>query len=151
MILSVLAWLAVGQSFTCDAIALHDVDGPVHCRSGEKIRLQGIGATETDGSCRPGQPCIASDPMTQRRIMAQAVIRATIAHEDPGLYGQIWFARAVPLQCVATGMSHARVTAWCQRPDGADLSCAAIRAGIAARWARFDGDRRLVACALRGR
>jgi len=37
---------ATARPFTCDAIALHDVDGPIHCASGEKIRLQGIGATE---------------------------------------------------------------------------------------------------------
>lgn len=50
----------------CLAIALHDVDGPIHCRSGEKIRLQGIGALETDGTCRPGQPCVLGDPFAQR-------------------------------------------------------------------------------------
>ena len=148
MILLALALLA-GQPFACDAVALHDVDGPIHCRSGEKIRLQGIGATETDGSCRPGQPCIPGDPMAQRRTMATAVIGARIAREDGGLYGQLWFAAPVALRCVATGQSHARVTAWCRRADGADLSRGAIRAGVAARWARFDSARRLTGCAPR--
>jgi endonuclease YncB( thermonuclease family) len=134
MILLALALLA-GQSFACDAVALHDVDGPIHCRSGQKIRLQGIGATETDGSCRPSQPCIPGDPRAQRRAMATAVIGARIA--------------PVALRCVATGWSHARITAWCSRGDGFDLSCGAIRVGIAARWARFDSERRLVGCAPR--
>jgi endonuclease YncB( thermonuclease family) len=148
MILLALALLA-GQSFACDAVALHDVDGPIHCRSGQKIRLQGIGATETDGSCRPSQPCIPGDPRAQRRAMATAVIGARIAHEDEGRYGQLWFAAPVALRCVATGWSHARITAWCSRGDGFDLSCGAIRVGIAARWARFDSERRLVGCARR--
>ncbi len=38
----------------CLALALHDVDGPIRCKSGETIRLAGIGATELDGSIRPG-------------------------------------------------------------------------------------------------
>ena len=70
MILALLALATAGHAFTCEAVALHDVDGPIHCRSGEKVRLQGIGATETDGSCRPNQPCVAGDPMVQRRVMA---------------------------------------------------------------------------------
>lgn len=147
MIFTVLALAAAIRAFTCDAVALHDVDGPIHCRSGEKIRLQGIGATETDGRCRPNQPCVPGDPIVQRRVMATRVIGARIEREDAGRYGQAWFAQPVRLDCLATGTSHARVTAWCRRPDGADLSCGAIRAGIAARWPRYDHDRRLVACA----
>ena len=147
MILALLALAAAGRPFGCEAVALHDVDGPIHCRSGEKIRLQGIGATETDGSCRPGQPCVPGDPMIQRRVMAVRVLGASIAREDAGRFGQAWFARAVPLQCIATGKSHARVTAWCSRADGADLSCEAIRAGIAARWERYDRAGRLSSCA----
>ena len=147
MFIALLALVAAGRSFTCEAIALHDVDGPVHCRTGEKIRLQGIGATETDGSCRANQPCVPGDAMAQRRIMATRVIGATIRREDSGRYGQIWFAQPIRLDCVATGKSHARVTAWCSRSDGADLSCGAIRAGIAARWPRYDRDHRLEGCA----
>ena len=147
MLLAALVLVAAGQTFTCEAVALHDVDGPIHCRSGEKIRLQGIGATETDGSCRRGQPCVPGDPMVQRRVMATRVIGATIAQEDPGLYGQAWFATPVALVCRATGQSHGRVTAWCRRADGGDLSCGAIHAGVAARWERFDPDHRLDRCA----
>jgi endonuclease YncB( thermonuclease family) len=138
--------LAAGQPFTCKAIALHDVDGPVHCAGGQKIRLQGIGATETDGTCRPNQPCIPGDPMVQRRTMVTRAIGATIAREDASKYGQAWFLRPVTLTCTPTGKSHDRVTAWCRRPDGADLSCEAIRAGVAARWQRYDRGGRLLAC-----
>lgn len=144
---ALLAAVVVGRGFTCRAIALHDVDGPIHCRSGEKIRLQGIGAIEIDGHCRPHQPCVAGDPIAQRRIMARRVIGAEIRREEASPYGQAWFVEPVPLDCVATGRSHARVTAWCRRADGADLSCEAIRAGIAVRWPRYDREVRLTRCA----
>jgi len=133
----------------CLAIALHDVDGPIHCSTGEKIRLQGIGATETDGSCNPNQPCVPGDPFAQRKVMAR-LIGATPSREDtgrdgkPARYGQLWFAKPVRLECDVTGTSHARITAWCRLPNGADLSCAAISASIAARWARYDPRGRLL-------
>jgi len=146
MMLELLALVAAGQRFTCEAIALHDVDGPIHCESGEKVRLQGIGATETDGSCRPNQPCVPGDPIAQRRIMATRVIGARIVREDTSRYGQVWLAAPIRLDCVATGKSHARVTAWCRRSDGSDLSCEAVRTGIAMRWARYDQDRQLTHC-----
>jgi endonuclease YncB( thermonuclease family) len=150
MLVPLLALVAAGQTFTCDAIALHDVDGPIHCANGLKIRLQGIGATETDGTCRRNQPCIPGDPMVQRRIMATRVLGATIAREDRSIYGQAWFARPVALTCVATGRSHDRVTGRCRRPDGKDVSCEAIRARIAARWARYDRIKALVRCGQAG-
>ena len=146
---ALIALVIHSHPFTCQAIALHDVDGPIHCVSGTKIRLQGIGATETDGTCRQNQPCIPGDPIVQRRIMATRVIGATIAREDPGRYGQAWFAAPVPLSCVPTGKSHARVTAWCRRADGTDLSCGAINAGVAARWPKFDRQDRLSRCGPR--
>jgi len=149
MTFALLVLAALPHPITCQAIALHDVDGPIRCSSGTKIRLQGIGATETDGSCRLSQPCIPGDPIAQRRTMATRVIGATIAREDAGLYGQAWFAAPVPLSCVPTGKSHGRVTAWCRRADGTDLSCGAITAGVAARWPKFDRDGRLSGCAPR--
>lgn len=133
------------SALICLAIALHDVDGPLHCASGEKIRFAGIGATEMSGACRPGQPCVPGDPREQRRVMVRA-IGAEIAHEDAGEFGQAWFVRGVELRCEVTGKSHARLVAWCRRPDGADVSCEGIRAGVAVRWQRFDPEGRLVGC-----
>lgn len=135
----------------CLAIALHDVDGPIHCQTGEKIRLQGIGATETNGRCNPNQPCAPGDPFEQRRKMAR-IIGATIEREDmgrdgkPRLYGQLWFKRPVRLECNVTGTSRGRLTAWCQLPNGRDLSCEAIKYRIAARWSIYDRDRKLTGC-----
>lgn len=135
----------------CLAIAIHDVDGPIHCQTGEKIRLQGIGAMETNGRCNPNQPCVPGDPFDQRRKMA-ATMGAKIDREDkgrdgrPALFGQLWFKQPIRLQCDVTGKSHKRLTAWCRLPDGRDLSCRAISAGIAARWERYDSKRRLIRC-----
>lgn len=129
----------------CLAIALHDVDGPIRCRTGETIRLAGVGATELDGSRRPGQPGIQGDPFAQRRRMAQA-IGGGIGQDNRRLDGYLRFARPVPLACDVTGRSYTRLVAWCRLPDGRDASCVAIGAKVAARWARFDPNGRLVAC-----
>ena len=129
----------------CLAIALHDVDGPIRCQSGETIRLAGIGATELDGSTRPGQPSIAGDPFAQRREMAVA-IGGGVGSDNRRLDGSLRFARPVRLACDVTGRSYTRLVAWCSLPDGRDVSCVAIAAGVATRWVRFDPQQRLVRC-----
>lgn len=132
-------------------MALHDVDGPVYCASGEKIRLQGIGATELNGTCNPNQPCVPGDPFEQRRRMAKAM-GAKIDREDvdrqgrPSRDGRLWFKQPVRLTCETTGRSYSKLTAWCSREDGSDLSCLSIRSGLALRWERYDERRRLVLC-----
>lgn len=130
----------------CLAIALHDVDGPIRCQTGERIRLAGIGATELDGSQRGEQPGVPGDGFAQRRIMAMT-LGATIAHDDRRPEGYLRFGRPVALRCDVVGRSYARLVAWCRLPDGRDVSCAAIGAGVAKRWARFDEERRLTRCA----
>lgn len=139
---------SASSSFLCEAVALHDVDGPIHCSSGLRIRLQGIGATEMDGTCRKAQPCVPGDPVAQRRIMVTRVIGAAITREDKSVSGQAWFAKPVVLHCESVGRSYDRVTAWCRKSGGEDLSCGAIRAGIALRWAQFDRANRLIRCAI---
>lgn len=132
----------------CLAIALHDVDGPIRCRSGERIRLAGIGAAELDGTRRPGQPGISGDPFAQRRTMAQA-IGGGVGKDNRRLDGYLRLARPVQLACDVTGQSYNRLVAWCRLPDGRDASCVAIQARVAVRWDRFDPQRRLVACGRR--
>ena len=129
----------------CLAVALHDVDGPIRCRSGERIRLAGIGATELDGSSRPGQPGIPGDPFAQRRRMA-AAIGGGIGQDSRALDGYLRLAQPVQLSCDVIGRSYNRLVAWCRLPSGRDVSCAAIEAGVATRWARYDLAGRLVAC-----
>jgi len=134
--------------FICAALAIHDVDGPIRCHNGIEIRLAGIGATEMDGTCRPNQPCIPGDPREQRRVMAQ-VMGAEIEREDAEDNGSVWFKQPVGLACEQVGKSYRRVVAYCAAPYGRDLSCEAIRAGIAARWAKFDRRGWLTRCVRR--
>jgi len=134
--------------FICLAIAIHDVDGPIHCADGTKVRLAGIGATEMDGTCRPTQPCVPGDPFEQRRVMAR-VMGAVIDREDPGLEGSLWFRQPVGLACERVSVTYGRIAAWCAAPYGRDLSCEAIRAGIAARWERYDPRGWLKGCGRR--
>ena len=130
----------------CLAVALHDVDGPIHCADGTKVRLQGIGATEMSGQCRPRQPCVLGDPFEQRRRMARAM-GATITRETRGPNGgQLYFDQPIRLACTPTGKSYKRITAWCSLPSGTDLSCTAIRTGVAIRWEKFDRAGRLKGC-----
>lgn len=77
--------------------------------------------------------------------MAQA-IGGGIGQDNRRLDGYLRFARPVPLACDVTGRSYTRLVAWCRLPDGRDASCVAIGAKVAARWARFDPNGRLVAC-----
>ena len=74
------------------------------------------------------------------------IIGAQIDREDVSEFGQAWMKRPVQLRCEVTGKSHARLTAWCRRPDGADLSCEAISAGIAVQWPKFDPTNLLGSC-----
>lgn len=129
----------------CLAVAIHDVDGPIRCRTGERIRLEGIGATELDGTNRPGQPGVPGDGFAQRRVMAHA-LGGGIGHDDRRLEGYLRFARPVRMRCDVTGRSYNRLVAWCALPDGRDASCAAIGAGVAVRWTRFDPTGRLRGC-----
>lgn len=133
--------------FVCLAIALHDVDGPILCQDGPKIRLAGIGATELDGSCRSNQPCVVGNPFDQRLRMATAAIGASIAREDRRPNGHVWFARPIALRCESDGtMSYRRLVARCSNPAGQDLACEAIRLGVAVRWDRYDPLGRLREC-----
>src|SRR4051812_5973438 len=96
----------------CPAIALHDVDGPIHCADGTKLRVQGIGALEMNGTCRPNQPCVPGNSFDQRLIMAR-VMGAKVARETRSPNGgQLFFARPIRLTYEPTGRSHERITAW---------------------------------------
>lgn len=140
--------------FLCAVIAVHDADGPLWCASGEKVRLQGVAARELDGSCRPNQPCPVGSPITARtaaivalggRVDAQKTAR--LARYERGVLQHVYLAPPhVRLSCTRTGTSRGRVTAWCQLPSGRDLSCEAIRAGAAVRWAKFDREGKLTRC-----
>ena len=59
-------FVPAGQSFDCTPTAVWDGDGPIWCAEGPHIRLSGIAAREMDGTCRPGHPCPAANPIAAR-------------------------------------------------------------------------------------
>lgn len=104
-------------AFRCTVTRVHDGDGPIHCREGQKIRLSGIAARELDESCNPGHPCPEASGAAARDALHRLAS------------GQV-------LTCRATGTSYGRVTAWCWRDDGVELNCAMVASGTALRWDR---------------
>ncbi|MBB4860902.1 endonuclease YncB(thermonuclease family) [Novosphingobium chloroacetimidivorans] len=59
LILTTVAIIPAGETFTCTPTEVYEGDGPVWCTDGPRIRLAGIAACEMDGTCRSNQPCPA--------------------------------------------------------------------------------------------
>ena len=121
--------IAAGQpgGFRCSVVAITDGD-TLRCNETEadgrqiRVRLSGIAARERDGSCSPGHPCPAAT--------AEA---ATTALEDL-VAGEV-------LICTDEARTFGRRAAFCRRlRDGADISCAMVKGGFAARWDRHWGN-----------
>lgn len=128
--------VAAGVSFTCTPTRVWDGDGPIWCAEGPRIRLAGIAAR--DESCRPGHPCPRASAVAARdhlvRLIGRPVGRTGEGHI---------LVRASPLTCRSEGNGRgARTAAWCSTSTGTDLSCAMIRARMAARWGRYWRGRR---------
>lgn len=125
--------VAAGQTFTCTPTHVWDGDGPVWCEEGPRLRIAGIAAREMDGSCRSNQPCPQSSAIEARnalvKILGGARGRAPTGHV---------LVRGPTLICRSEGSAgRGRTAAWCRLPNGADLSCAMIRAGAVLRWDRY--------------
>jgi endonuclease YncB( thermonuclease family) len=136
LILAAAYVVPAGQAFTCLATRAYDADGPIYCAQADgrkvKIRLQGVGAVEADGTCRPNQPCGIRDPRRAKALTQKIVVGKR-------------------LKCVSHGGALGdRTAAWCTLPTGKSLSCEVIRSGAGARWARYDPDGLLRRC-TRGR
>jgi endonuclease YncB( thermonuclease family) len=80
-----------------------------------RVRLSGIAARESDGTCSPGHPC------------PDASAEAATTELERLAAGQ-------SLNCQSVGSTYGRVAAFCQRDDGVDLSCAMVASGAALRW-----------------
>lgn len=109
-------------------LAAHAIDADtIKCADGVRIRIQGIEANELHqpGCHLPVCP-IVTGPDGKRWM------EATVGGKD--------------LRYQPTGKSYSRITAWVTLPDGRDLSCAAIKAGVAVRWEKFDRGGRLRGC-----
>ncbi|MFN3946403.1 MAG: thermonuclease family protein [Allosphingosinicella sp.] len=134
---SIRSWVApaaeTAPTFTCTATRVHDGDGPIWCREHGndarpiKVRLAGIAARELDESCSDGHPCPAASGAAARQSLER-------------------LALGLALRCEQVGTSYGRIVAFCRTPDGVDLSCAQIRAGVALRWVRHDPQGRLARC-----
>lgn len=114
--------------FPCTVASITDGD-TLRCRETDqdgrqiRVRVSGINARETDGTCSPGHPCPDATASA-----ATAALRRLAS-------GQV-------LLCRAVGMSYRRVAAFCSNEAGTDLSCAMVASGTAARWDRHWGRHR---------
>jgi len=125
-----------GQSFRCTPTHVWDGDGPVWCAEGPKLRLSGINARETDGSCTSGHPCPSKDAKWSdaRDFLVELVGTPTGRQSQ---HGHI-LVNGPTMDCVSVGPAgRDRTGAWCVSPKGGDLSCAMVDSGLAAKWAKF--------------
>jgi endonuclease YncB( thermonuclease family) len=124
---------AAGEAFTCTPTRVWDGDGPIWCAEGPRVRLAGIAAREMDGTCSPGHPCPAADPIASRDHLARLV--GTVAGTSPE--GHV-LVRGAALSCTSNGSAGgARTAAWCVSPTVGDLSCRMVADGMAQRWDRY--------------
>ena len=109
--------------FVCEVVKVHDGDGPLWCRSGQKVRVAGIQAPDFESA----EPC--------RRPAAR---RATYTCDDAAAQRSQQIVSRLTLNqrliCQPMATSYKRVVARCTLPDGRSLSCATIAAGAAVRW-----------------
>lgn len=90
------------------------VDGDTLRCGATRIRLQGIDAPETGGSCRPGRQCAPGDPVASTDNLRRLVSGNT-------------------MKCVRTDTDrYGRTVALCEA-QGVDLSCEQVRSGHAIR------------------
>lgn len=136
--LLLLSAVPSGQSFVCTPVAIWDGDGPIWCAEGPRIRLSGIAARETDGSCSPGHPCPKADAKASRDHLVSLVG----THSGTNSTGHV-LVKGPAMRCVSKGGAGGnRTAAFCTSPRSGDLSCAMVRDGFAARWNRYWGKHR---------
>jgi endonuclease YncB( thermonuclease family) len=127
------AVIPAGLAFDCTPTRVWDGDGPVWCSEGPKIRLSGIAARETDGTCRTNQPCPKASADASRDALVALVGKAVGRSRE----GHI-LVRGPTMRCRSVGSGGgSRTAAWCVSPRGGDLSCAMVRGGWALRWERY--------------
>jgi endonuclease YncB( thermonuclease family) len=111
--------------FTCTVASITDGD-TFRCVEGDatgrqiRIRISGVDAREKDGTCAPGHPCATASAEAATQELQQLVS------------GQV-------LSCDPVGNTYGRVSAWCYRADGTDVSCAMMASGTVARWWKYWG------------
>ncbi|WP_083435878.1 hypothetical protein [Sphingopyxis sp. C-1] len=132
------AIVPAGQTFDCTPTAVWDGDGPIWCAEGPHIRLSGIATREMDGTCRPGHPCPAADPITARDHLVGLLGKASGVRPT----GHVIVVGPV-MRCRSAGSAGGnRTAAFCTSPRSGDISCAMVRDGLAAKWDRYWRDHR---------
>ena len=135
MILAILAVALVpaGQTFECTPTRVWDGDGPVWCAEGPRIRLSGIAARESDGTCRSNQPC----PNASAEQARDALVRLLGRPVGTSREGHV-LVRGPKLTCRSVGSAGGnRTAAWCVSPRSGDISCAMVKGGTTLRWDRY--------------
>ena len=136
MILTLVAaatLVPAGETFACTPTAVWDGDGPVWCAEGPRLRIAGIAARESDGTCRDNQPC----PPASAEAARDALVGLFGGARGTLPTGHVRVAAAA-MACRSTGSAGgSRTAAWCTLADGRDLSCAMLRTGTVLRWDRF--------------
>lgn len=138
LLLAAVAIIPAGETFTCTPIRVWDGDGPVWCAEGPRIRLSGIAARESDGTCRSNQPC----PDASAEASRDALVRLVGVPTGRSRQGHV-LVRGTAMRCVSAGNGvGSRTSAWCVSPRGGDLSCAMVNQRMALRWQRYWRDHR---------
>ncbi len=106
--------------FGCDVAYVNDGD-TLRCTDGTRVRIHGISARETDGSCAPGHPCSPASA----EVSKAALERLAGRH----------------VNCIQTGTSYNRVTAICDNEQGVEINCAMVESGAAVVWEKFNRQR----------
>jgi endonuclease YncB( thermonuclease family) len=122
-----------GVTFSCTPTRVWDGDGPVWCAEGPRLRVAGIAARESDGTCRTNQPCPDATSDRARDALANVIGRRRgFANEGHVLIS------GPKMSCRSEGSAGgSRTAAWCVSPRGGDVSCAMVATGTALKWPRY--------------
>lgn len=125
--------IPAGETFACTPTRIWDGDGPIWCVEGPHIRVAGIAARESDGSCRSNQPCPRATAEEAKSALVALVGRRTgTAREGHALVS------GPTLTCISNGSAGGdRTAAWCTSPRNGDLSCAMVRTRTVLIWPRY--------------
>ena len=128
-----IAIVPSGQSFDCTPIRVWDGDGPIWCQEGPRVRLAGIAARETDGTCNANQPCPKATAEASRDALAAMIGKPTGKSSE----GHVLLT-GPKMSCKSDGGAGGhRTAAWCVSPKAGDVNCKMVAAGWALRWDKY--------------
>lgn len=132
-VLAVVNVVPAGSTFACTPTRVWDGDGPVWCAEGPRLRLSGIAARESDGTCRSNQPCPDATAEQARTALVTLLGRRTGTSRE----GHVLVVGPT-LSCrSAGGAGGKRTAAWCTSPRVGDLSCAMVATRTVLVWLRY--------------